>query len=148
MKATFLLLAPVSLLVSCTQNQGQGGPPVAPAANTGNQYGVPTPGAPGAYDPANPPYQPIGPINPPAAPIPNANPYGTPPPITTSPSVPATPAPAPAPELNGNVYTIKKGDSLWGISRKYGTSVSAIKEANGMTSDTIIDGRTLIIPGR
>jgi LysM repeat protein len=53
-----------------------------------------------------------------------------------------------AADLNGNVYTIKKGDSLWGIARKYGTNVSAIKEANGMTSDTIIDGRTLIIPGQ
>ena len=147
MKATLLLLAPVSLLVSCTQNQGQVGAPVAPAANTGNQYGVPNAGAPGVYNPTNPPYQPVAPINPPAAPpIPTANPYGTPPPAPVTPSVPATPAPAP--DLNGNVYTIKKGDSLWGIARKYGTSVSAIQEANGMTSDTIIDGRTLIIPGR
>ncbi|MEN8775148.1 MAG: LysM peptidoglycan-binding domain-containing protein [Akkermansiaceae bacterium] len=141
MKATLLLLAPVYLLVSCNQNLGNDTTPVAPAANTGNQYGVP---APGGYAPVNPPYQPIGPINPPAAPL--ANPYDTPPPVAVTPSVPATLAPAPG--LNGNVYTIQKGDSLWGISRKYGTSVSAIKEANGMTDDTIIDGRTLIIPGR
>ncbi|MDA7518275.1 LysM peptidoglycan-binding domain-containing protein [bacterium] len=146
MKATLLLLVPASLLVSCNQNQGQDTTPVAPAANTGNQYGVPAAGAPGAYAPANPPYQPVGPINPPAAPAPVANPYATPAPVAVTPSVPATPAPAP--DLNGNVYTIQKGDSLWGISRKYGTSVSAIKEANGMTDDTIIDGRTLIIPGR
>ena len=141
MKATLLLLVPISLLVSCTQNQGQAAPPVAPAANMGNEYGVP---AAGAYDPVNPPYQPVGPINPPAAPVPAASPYGTPPPVAVAPS---TPAPVAA-DLNGNVYTIKKGDSLWGIARKYGTNVSAIKEANGMTSDTIIDGRTLIIPGQ
>jgi LysM repeat protein len=61
---------------------------------------------------------------------------------------PASPAPTPSPDLNGNVYTIKAGDSLWGIARKFGTSVNAVKETNGMTNDTIIEGRSLIIPGR
>jgi hypothetical protein len=140
MKATLTLFALVSLLTSCTQK----GKPVAPAANTGNQYGVPNAGAPGSY---NPPYQPIDPINPPAAPLPN--PYGTPP-VAIPPYTPptATAAEATSPDLNGNVYTIKAGDSLWGIARKFGSSVNAVKEANGMTSNTIIEGRSLIIPGR
>ena len=142
MKATLLLLAPVALLVSCTQNQDA---PVAPAVNSGNPYGVPPAQPTGAYNPVNPPYQPVNPINPPATSVPPANAYGTPPPapIPTTPSVPA-----PSPDLNGNVYTIQKKDTLWGLSRKFGASVEAIKEVNGLTSDTIIDGNTLIIPGR
>ena len=85
----------------------------------------------------------------PAAPVPA--PYGTPPPpVAIAPYTPppATPAPAPSPDLNGNVYTIKAGDSLWGIARKFGTSVNAVKETNGMTGNTIIEGKSLIIPGR
>jgi nucleoid-associated protein YgaU len=142
MKATVILFALVSLLASCSQK----GNPVAPAANTGNQYGVPNSGAPGGY---NPPYQPVAPINPPATQVPA--PYGTPA-VAIAPYTPPTttpaPAPAPSPDLNGNVYTIKAGDSLWGIARKFGTSVNAVKETNGMTSNTIIEGRSLIIPGR
>lgn len=141
MKATLLSLvslAPAALLVSCAPNQAQVGTPVAPAANTGNPYGVPT--APGLN--TAPPYQEVGPINPPALP--------TYPPVPSIPAYnpPITPVTPPAPTLNGNVHTIKKGDSLWGISRKYKTSVDELKSANGMTSDTIIEGRTLIIPGR
>ena len=143
MKATLVLFALASILASCTQKST----PVAPAANTANQYGVPGGGAPGGFQP---PYQPIGPINPPVSPAPVAGTYGTPPPVAIAPYSPPTanPAPAPSPELNGNVYTIKAGDSLWGIARKFGTSVNAVKKTNGMTSDTIIGGKTLIIPGR
>ncbi|XP_044503335.1 probable endopeptidase p60 isoform X2 [Mangifera indica] len=32
---------------------------------------------------------------------------------------------------------IVKGDTMWGLSRKYGVSIDAIKEANGLTGDTI-----------
>ncbi|MFT7171878.1 MAG: hypothetical protein ACI9NQ_000085 [Paracoccaceae bacterium] len=142
MKATLLSLvslAPAVLLISCAPNQGQVDIPVAPAATIGNPYGVPT--APGANIPTAPQYQEIGPINPPA--VPNYPPVPVP-------SVPNDIAPVtpPSPTLNGNVHTIQKGDSLWGISRKYSTTVEALKTANGMTSDTIIEGRSLIIPGR
>lgn len=47
---------------------------------------------------------------------------------------------------SGTRYTIKKGDTLSGIARKYGTTVSKIKAANGMKSDFIREGRTLTIP--
>ncbi|MCB1208424.1 MAG: LysM peptidoglycan-binding domain-containing protein [Verrucomicrobiales bacterium] len=43
-------------------------------------------------------------------------------------------------------YTIKKGDTLSGIARRYGTTVSKIKAANGLKSDLIRDGKTLRIP--
>ena len=43
-------------------------------------------------------------------------------------------------------HTVRKGDTLSGIARKYGTSVSKLKAANGLKSDMIRDGRTLTIP--
>ena len=46
-----------------------------------------------------------------------------------------------------NIYTVKKGDSLWAIANKYGTSVEELKKANSLTSDNLSIGQTLIIPG-
>ena len=43
-------------------------------------------------------------------------------------------------------YIVKKGDSLYNIARSFGTSVSAIKNANGLTSDNIYVYQSLIIP--
>ena len=43
-------------------------------------------------------------------------------------------------------HKVRSGDTRWGLSRKYGTSVSAIKRANGLKSDVIVNGRTLKIP--
>ncbi|KAL4377065.1 hypothetical protein GQ457_02G018250 [Hibiscus cannabinus] len=50
------------------------------------------------------------------------------------------------PEYSEQVIEIVKGDTLWGLSRKYGVSIDAIKEANGLTGDTIYAGKKLIIP--
>ncbi|XVF58571.1 hypothetical protein PTKIN_Ptkin07bG0076900 [Pterospermum kingtungense] len=50
------------------------------------------------------------------------------------------------PEHSERVIDIVKGDTLWGLSRKYGVSIDAIKEANGLTGDTIYAGKKLIIP--
>ena len=43
-------------------------------------------------------------------------------------------------------HTVKKGDTLSSIARRYGTSVSKIKAANGLKSDNIRDGRSLVVP--
>ncbi|MCX6873474.1 MAG: LysM peptidoglycan-binding domain-containing protein [Verrucomicrobia bacterium] len=43
-------------------------------------------------------------------------------------------------------HTVKKGDSLYSLAAHYGTSVSAIKKANGISGTLIRDGRTLDIP--
>lgn len=43
-------------------------------------------------------------------------------------------------------HTIKSGDTLGAIARKYGTTVSKIKAANGLKSDLIRAGKTLKIP--
>ncbi len=137
MKVTRLLLASSVLLTSCSKFPGSNPDPVAPPLSTADEYGVHPAGAP--YQPI----EPIEPINPPASvALPAA-------PVALPPATPAAvPAPAASPELNGNVYNIQTGDSLWGISRKFNTTVEAIKELNGLSNDTIVAGRTLIIPGR
>lgn len=45
-----------------------------------------------------------------------------------------------------NIYTVKKGDSLWLIANKYGTTVDELKSANKLKSNTLSIGQTLIIP--
>ncbi|WML48843.1 LysM peptidoglycan-binding domain-containing protein [Neobacillus sp. PS3-34] len=44
-------------------------------------------------------------------------------------------------------YIVKSGDTLWGIARTNGTSVSALKSLNGLTSDKIIPGQKLVLAG-
>ena len=43
-------------------------------------------------------------------------------------------------------YTIKKGDSLYSISKKYNTTVDAIKKINNLTSNNLTIGTTIQIP--
>lgn len=45
-----------------------------------------------------------------------------------------------------NIYTVKKGDSLWLIANKYGTTVDELKNANNLKSNTLSIGQTLIVP--
>lgn len=44
------------------------------------------------------------------------------------------------------VHTVKRGDTLYGLSRKYGTSVSSIQKANRIKGTTIGIGQRLTIP--
>jgi N-acetylmuramoyl-L-alanine amidase len=44
------------------------------------------------------------------------------------------------------LYEIKKGDTLWEISRMFGISIEEIREANGLKGDLIVTGNTLKIP--
>ena len=47
----------------------------------------------------------------------------------------------------GFTYTVVSGDSLWLLANRYGSTVAAIKQANGLTSDIIYVGQKLTIPG-
>lgn len=47
---------------------------------------------------------------------------------------------------SGSRYTVGKGDTLYGIARKKGTTVAKIKSANGMSGDLIRPGQSLKIP--
>lgn len=49
-------------------------------------------------------------------------------------------------ELPYIVYTVRAGDTLWLLSRRYNTTVDAIKKLNGLTSDILNIGQQLKIP--
>ena len=114
-----------------------------PYGQAADPYGVPGSEA-GNYAP----YQPLPGVNNPAPPAPDPiQPIGGPTPgigASPYPGIPTTPAPAPVgPTVS---HTVVKGDSLWGLSRRYGTTAEAIRAANGLSDDTIVIGRTLQIP--
>ena len=44
------------------------------------------------------------------------------------------------------VYRVQRGDSLWLIARRYGTTVARIKEENGLTSSKLMPKQVLRIP--
>ncbi|KGX91991.1 peptidoglycan-binding protein [Pontibacillus halophilus JSM 076056 = DSM 19796] len=53
-----------------------------------------------------------------------------------------------AAESTSNNHTVKSGDTLWGISKNYGTSVGNLKAWNGLTSDLIYPGQLLSVSGK
>lgn len=50
---------------------------------------------------------------------------------------------APAPNFE---YTVRPGDTLWDLAQRYGTTVSAIKSLNNLSSDILNIGQVLLIP--
>ncbi|MCF7669416.1 MAG: LysM peptidoglycan-binding domain-containing protein [Verrucomicrobia bacterium] len=53
---------------------------------------------------------------------------------------------AAAPADDGNTYVVQSGDTLIGIARKFGTTVSALKESNNLRTDRILVGQKLVLP--
>ena len=55
----------------------------------------------------------------------------------------------PTAESSGNSYfeyTVRSGDTLWLLAQRYGTTVSTIKNLNGLISDILNIGQVLLIP--
>jgi LysM repeat protein len=84
---------------------------------------------------------------------PTPGPSGSPEPSPTLPStgsaaptLVASPAPASPPPSARTSYTVKSGDTLYGIAQSFGTSVTAIKQLNGLSSNVIHAGQVLLIP--
>lgn len=51
-------------------------------------------------------------------------------------------------ELEGvEEYIVEPGDSLWGISKRYGIPIAEIKKASSLDGDNIYVGQKLMIPG-
>ena len=46
----------------------------------------------------------------------------------------------------GTKHVVKGSDTLYGLAKRYGTTVAKIKAANGLSSDVLKNGRTLTIP--
>jgi LysM repeat protein len=71
---------------------------------------------------------------------------------TTAPVPPMPPGPAmpSAPVATASTHTIVKGDTLWGLSKKYGVSADAIRAVNGMaaTDNNVRLGQSINIPAQ
>ncbi|MDR0405046.1 MAG: LysM peptidoglycan-binding domain-containing protein [Oscillospiraceae bacterium] len=53
---------------------------------------------------------------------------------------------SPSTSASGN-YSVKSGDNLWALAKRFGTTVEAIKSASGISSDALSIGQLLTIPG-
>ncbi|WP_420461072.1 glucosaminidase domain-containing protein [Neolewinella sp.] len=65
-------------------------------------------------------------------------------PISPNTPVPE-PAPRPVPAPGAGYHAVQSGDTLYGISRKYGVSVDELKRLNALTGNTISVGQQLRI---
>ena len=45
-------------------------------------------------------------------------------------------------------YTVRAGDTLWLLSRRFDTTVEAIQKLNGLSGDNLSIGQVLKIPSR
>lgn len=48
----------------------------------------------------------------------------------------------------GTRYRVRRGDSLWSIARRHGTSVERLRDANNIRGSRVEAGQTIIIPAR
>lgn len=67
-------------------------------------------------------------------------------PPSTAQAVGLSPASVQAPASSSVFYIVKSGDTLWNLSQKYNTSVTQIKQANKLASDSLSLNQRLIIP--
>jgi len=63
--------------------------------------------------------------------------------VTAARQAPSQPASLPA----SGIHYVRKGDSLWIIAKRYGTTVKKIEDLNHISSSHLVIGQTLKIPG-
>jgi LysM repeat protein len=76
-----------------------------------------------------------------STPTETSTPTDTPIPVPTD-----TPTPIASPTPQYSIYVVQAGDTLGHIASRFGTTVQAIKDLNGLTSDLINIGTELLIP--
>ncbi|MEL7429292.1 MAG: peptidoglycan DD-metalloendopeptidase family protein, partial [Pseudomonadota bacterium] len=116
--------------------------PQKPAVISGPAYSPPAPSAPSntVYIPQNTP----DPVN-------TASVRTTPVAASTAPVTPANTAIAPARDgwtkAGGTTITVRQGETLYNLSKRYGVPVDAIRKANGMSSAASLQaGQRVLIP--
>lgn len=84
----------------------------------------------------------------PAVPVSTVTPAPSAPAPAPAPAAPAPAPAAPAPAAVNGSYVIQSGDNMSKIASKFGVSLQALLDANGLTRTSIIyTGRTLVVPG-
>ncbi len=77
--------------------------------------------------------------------VPSVTPAASATPSATATST-STPAPTGSVAPSPRTYVVQSGDTLNEIAQRFGTTVDAIRTANGLTTDVILPGQELIIP--
>jgi LysM repeat protein len=77
---------------------------------------------------------------------PTSTPTDTPAATDTPPATPTTIPPSATPTQPNVTYVVQAGDTLSGIASRFGVTVQAIRDANGISGDIINIGTQLIIP--
>jgi LysM repeat protein len=87
------------------------------------------------------------PLPPPPTPIPPTATSVGPPPPTATPSGPPSPtATCAAPPADWTTYHVQRGDTLYGLAKRHGTTLDAVIAANCLRSTTIYVGQALLLP--
>jgi LysM repeat protein len=93
---------------------------------------------------------PSGSQTPSPSPSPSSTPLASAPPASAAASASAVAAPSATPVTTPaptqRTYVVQPGDTLNEIATRFGTTAQAIRDANGITGDTINVGQQLIIP--
>ena len=79
-------------------------------------------------------------------PVANVSPGTRPTTGSSGTSTPTPPVSRPKPTVTR--HTVKRGDTLSHIARRYGSSVAAIRRANGISGSLIFPGQKLVVPRR
>jgi len=67
---------------------------------------------------------------------------------TPRPAPVVKPKPKPKPQPSVIYYSVRKGDTLYALAKRYGTTVGKIQQANGISGSNIQIGQRLKIPRR